>query len=119
MAQRFAVALFESRGIAEDACNRLKTEGVPGDDIALAVLREIGPTPSTMAPELDALSVDPLVWGDVHRNFARFVRNGETAVFVRAASEEAARFALDALRQYAPVGLDVFLADQRAPLPPR
>jgi hypothetical protein len=29
MAQRIVIGLFESEGIAEDACNRLKTEGVP------------------------------------------------------------------------------------------
>jgi hypothetical protein len=42
MESRIVVGLFESEGIAEDACNRLKTEGVPTSDIFLKVLREIG-----------------------------------------------------------------------------
>ena len=108
MSSRFAVALFQSRGIAADACNRLRTEGVPDADIALDVLRRIGPLPATMSPELEALAIDPLVLGDVRDSFARFVRNGETAVFVQADSEEAADFALEILRHYAPIAVDVF-----------
>jgi len=33
MEPRLVVGLFHSRGIAEDARNRLKTEGVPGSEI--------------------------------------------------------------------------------------
>jgi hypothetical protein len=114
MSSRFAVALFQSRGIAEDACNRLRAEGVPDADIALELLRRIGPVPPTMSPELEALSIDPLVWGDVRNSFARFVKNGETAVFVEADSEEAADFALEILRHYAPIAVDVFAGEARA-----
>ena len=113
MPSRFAVALFHSRGIAEDACNRLRTEGVPDADIALDMMRRIGPVPPTMSPELEALTIDPLVWGDVRHSFARFVKNGETAVFVQADSEEAADFALEILRHYAPIAVDVFAGDER------
>jgi hypothetical protein len=113
MSSRFAVALFHSRGIAEDACNRLRTEGVPDADIALDVLRRAGPVPPTMSPELEALSIDPMVWGDVRNSFVRFVKNGETAVFVQADTEEAADFALEILRHYAPVAIDVFAAEER------
>jgi hypothetical protein len=44
-------------------------------------------------PEIEALSVDPLTFGNVRETFARFVRNGETVVCVRAASDEEAEFA--------------------------
>lgn len=114
MSSRFAVALYQSRGIAEDACNRLRTEGVPDAEIALSVLRDLGPVPATMSPELEALSIDPLVWGDVRNTFARFVRNGETAVFVQAGSEEEADFALEIMRHYAPLAVDVFAAEDCA-----
>jgi hypothetical protein len=103
---RYVVALFQSSGIAEDARNRLKTEGVPRRDIALEVLKPTGPIPPTVAAELEALSVDPLVWGNVRETFANFIRNGETAVLVRVASEERVEFAADTLRQYAPIALD-------------
>lgn len=105
-APRHVVALFQSSGIAEDARNRLKTEGVPGSEIALEVLKPRGPIPPTVADELEALSVDPLVWGKVRETFASFIRNGETAVLVRAVTDEQVEFAADTLRQYAPIGLD-------------
>lgn len=113
MSSRFAVALFQSRGIAEDACNRLRSEGVPEAEIGLEALRRAGPVPPTMSPELEALTIDPLVWGDVRNSFAQFVRNGETAVFVRAKSEEEADFALEIMRHYAPVAVDVFAGAQQ------
>ena len=40
---KFVVALFESKGIAEDACNRLRIEGTPDGDISLVLLRETAP----------------------------------------------------------------------------
>ena len=103
---QFVVALFQSSGIAEDARNRLKTEGVPGSEIALKVLKPTGTIPPTVADELEALSVDPLVWGNVGETFATFIRNGETAVLVRAGTDEQVEFAADTLRQYAPTALD-------------
>ena len=84
---RMVVGLFHSHGIAEDARNRLKTEGVPASEVALRVLEPIGAVPPTMEPELEALSVDPLVFGNVRDTFAGFIRNGETAVFARAATD--------------------------------
>ncbi|MBV8521409.1 MAG: hypothetical protein JOY71_04650, partial [Acetobacteraceae bacterium] len=104
---RCVVALFRSSGIAEDARNRLKTEGVPGNEIALKILKPTGPIPPTVADELEALAVDPLVWGNVRDTFATFIRNGETAVLVRAATDEQVKFAADTLRQFTPIALDI------------
>ena len=103
---RYVVALFRSSGIAEDARNRLKTEGVPAREIGLKVVKPTGPIPPTVADELEALSVDPLVWGNVRETFASSIRNGETAVLVRVVTDEQVEFAADTLRQYAPIGLD-------------
>ncbi len=71
MAVKFVVGLFPSKGIAEDSCNRLRTEGVPAQDIALLVLRQTAPTREveTVADELEALAVDPLVIGNTRDTF--------------------------------------------------
>jgi len=107
MNPRLVVGLFRSSGIAEDARNRLKTEGVAGSEVALRVLRPTAPLHPTAEPELEALSVDPLIFGNVQETFARFIRNGETVVFVRAADDQEAEFAADTLRQYDPITINV------------
>lgn len=116
MAVKFVVGLFESKGIAEDAVNRLRSEGVPRSEISLRLLRETAPLPSTVEPVVDALSVDPLVVGDVRDTFAPFIRNGETVVFVRAYSEADADLAIDTIRQYAPLRIRVLAAGEGAAL---
>lgn len=107
MAATFVVGLFQSKGIAEDACNRLKTEGMPSRNVALQVLHELAPTPDVVTPELAALAIDPIVFGDVRKTYAPFVRNGETAVFVRTHDESEIDLAVDTIRQYAPLNIRV------------
>jgi hypothetical protein len=111
MAVKFVVALFESKGIAEDACNRMRTEGVPPADISLMLLRETAPLAATEAP-----SPDPLLLDDVRHRFAEFIRNGETAVFVCTHSEAEIDTAVDTLRQYAPLRIRVAAAGDGAPI---
>ena len=108
MTSRIVVGLFESEGIAEDARNRLETEGVPASDIFLKVLKEIGPIPSTMEPELDAGFLGPVILGNFRESFATYIRNGETLVCVRAPTDERVELAVDTLKQYAPVEVKVF-----------
>jgi hypothetical protein len=84
---KFVVGLFESKGIAEDAINRLRYEGVPDGNIFPMLIHETAPLPAAVSPAVEALSLDPLVVGNVRDTFAPFIRNGETAVFVRAESE--------------------------------
>ena len=115
MAVKFVVGLFESRGIAEDACNRLRTEGVPAQHISLLMLRETAPTPETVKAELDALSVDPLVVGNVRETFAPYIRNGETMIFVRAHSADEAELAVGTIRQYAPMRIQLAWAEEGMP----
>jgi hypothetical protein len=107
MESRLVVALFRSSGIAEDARNRLKTEGVPATEIAVTVLNPTAPVLPTAAPELEALSVDPLIFGNVRETFAKFIRNGETVVFVRVVTDEAAELAAETLRQYSPIAIEL------------
>jgi hypothetical protein len=115
-AQKFVVGLFESKGIAEDACNRLRTEGFAADDISLLVMWETAPLPAAMEPEIAALEIDPLVVGDVRESYAPFIRNGETAVFVRTQSEDRVDAAVDTIRQYSPMRIKVVAAGEGAPI---
>ena len=116
MAVKFVAGLFPSKGIAEDSCNRLRTEGVPAQDIALVVLRRTAPVQEveTVADELEALAVDPLVIGNTSESFAPYVRNGETAVFVRAHSEADVELAAGTIRQYAPIRIEVGWVEEGA-----
>jgi hypothetical protein len=116
MALKFVVGLFESKGIAEDAINRLRHEGVPTGNIFPMVIHEIAPSPAAVSPAIEALSVDPLVVGDVRGTFAPFIRNGETAVFVRATSEDEVDLAVATIQQYAPIRIRVVASSEGAPL---
>jgi hypothetical protein len=107
MAPRIVVGLFESEGIAEDARNRLKTEGVPASDIFLKVLKEIGPIPSTMEPELEAGFLGPVILGNLRDSFAHYIRNGETLICVQTLTDERVELAVDTLKQYAPLEVKV------------
>ena len=72
----------------------------------MRILKPTAPLHPTVEPELEALSVDPLTVGNVQETFARFIRNGETVVFVLAASDQEAEFATDSLRQYDPITIN-------------
>ena len=116
MALKFVVGLFESKGIAEDACNRLRTVDFPAADISLLLLRETAPLPAAAQPAAEALSVDPLVVGDVRESFAPYIRNGDTALFVRAHTEDDVDAAVDTIRQYAPRRIKVIAAGDGTPI---
>ncbi len=107
MAERIVVGLYESKGYAQDAFNRLHTEGVPRADMSLVVLCDVAPIPALAQAELAALSVSPLVLGDVEKTFARFIKNGETAVLVNAASATDIEFLTDILGLYDPLAIEV------------
>jgi hypothetical protein len=113
MTASLIVGLFHSSGIAEDAVHRLITEGVAPHNVAHRVLKEAGPIPPTLEPELAALEVDLMVLGDVRNGFARYIHNGETAVFVQAVTDEQVEFATDILKLFLPITIEVL------PLPER
>ena len=118
-APRFVIGLFYSSGIAEDAVHRLITEGVSPSEIARRVLKEVGPIPPTSGPELAALDVDPLVVGSARESFAQYIRNGETAVFVRALTDEQVEFAAEVIKQYVPITIEVVPLSKRPAGPGR
>jgi len=107
MATRLVIGLFHSGGIALDAVHRLVTEGVAPQEIARRVLKEAAPVPRTVEAELAALDVDPLVLGNARQSFARYIRNGETAVFVRAQTDGQVEFATAILKLYLPIATEV------------
>lgn len=108
MAAEIVVGLFESEGLARDARNRLHTEGVSLSEMSIVVLHEIAsPPPASTQAELAALSVDPLVLGDVEETFASYVKNGETAVLVEAATPADAQFASQIMKLYDPLAIEV------------
>jgi len=110
---RLVIGLYQSSVIAEDAVHRLITEGVAARDIAHRVLKEAGPIPPVLQPELAALDVDPLVIGNARQNFVRLIRNGETAVFVRALNDEQVEFASGVLKLYLPIRIEVVPISER------
>ncbi len=107
MGPRIVVGVFESKGIAEDACNRLKTEGVAAADIVLKVLKEIGPVPETMEPELEAGFLGPFILGNFRDSFAHYIRNGETLVCVQAPTDALVETAAAVLKLYTPIEVKV------------
>jgi hypothetical protein len=113
MAVEFIIGLFHSRGIAEDACNRLRTEGVPDRHVALRLLRETA-APEVVEGELAALTVDPMIWGDVRANYVDYISNGETAVIVRTETDLEAEVATDVLKMFEPMVVELFDV-QKAP----
>jgi hypothetical protein len=84
--QTTVVGLFRARGQAENARNRLKTEGVSEDRIGLKVLKETAPVPPATQLELDTLSsLDPFfaILGVLRHDYVTHIRNGETALMIR------------------------------------
>ena len=108
MATQVVVALYESKGYAQDARNRLHTEGVSEDNYAHTQLKEIDLVASTSKAGLAVLSIDALVFGNIRDRFAKFIGNGETAVLVRAESDADATYASDVLRLFTPIAIEVF-----------
>lgn len=112
MAARLVIGLFPSSGIALDAYHRLHTEGFPKSRLAHRVIREIGPLPQSVEAELEALQVDPMVLGDARHTFARYIHNGETAVFVQAEDDDEAQSAADILALYDPLAVETAISDR-------
>ncbi|HEX3883708.1 MAG TPA: hypothetical protein VHW66_13690 [Stellaceae bacterium] len=109
MAEEIIVGLFESKGIAEDACNRLRTEGVPDGHVALKVLHDIAPVPQAVEAELAALTVDPMIWGNVRDTYVSYIKNGETVVLVGAVDPDEAELAINVLSMFEPLVVEALV----------
>jgi hypothetical protein len=115
VAARLVVGLFPASGVALDAYHRLHTEGFPENRLAHRVLKEVGPPPMSVRAELQMLQIDPMVLGDAVHTFARFIHNGETAVFVQADTDEEATAAADILTLYAPLAVETLISGRAGP----
>ena len=111
MAARLVVGLFPASGVALDAYHRLHIEGFPQSRLAHRVLKETGPVLPTVEAELQALQIDPMVLGDARNTFARFIHNGETAVFVEVDDDGEAQSAADILALYTPLAIETLISD--------
>jgi hypothetical protein len=110
MAGRFVVGLFSGYGLALDAYHRLHTEGFPETRLAYQILVEGGPVPPTVGVEVPLLQIDPTVLEDVVRDFAPYLRSGETAVFVQVEDDEA-EAATGILMLYTPLAVETLISD--------
>jgi hypothetical protein len=115
VAARLVVGLFPASGVALDAYHRLHTEGFPENRLAHRVLKEVGPPPMSVQAELQMLQIDPMVLGDAQHTFARFIHNGETAVFVQVDTDEEAVAAADILTLYAPLAIETLIGGRGGP----
>jgi len=103
------VGLFRARGQAENARNRVKTEGVSEDRMTLKVLKETAPVPPATQLELDTLTtLDPFfaILGSLRHEYVSYIRNGETVLTIQGVTgddvEDVARF----LRFFDPLRVD-------------
>ncbi len=110
VAAKLVVGLFPASGVALDAYHRLHTEGFPESRLAHRVLKEVGPPPASVQAELQALQIDPMVLGDARHTFARFIHNGETAVFVQVEGDDEARSAADIMKIYSPLAVETVVS---------
>jgi hypothetical protein len=104
------VGLFRARGQAENARNRLKTEGVSEDRIVLKVLKETAPVPPATQLELDTLStLDPFfaILGALGHEYVSYIRNGETALMVHGLTGDEVEDVARILRFFEPLRVDV------------
>jgi len=120
MTAQMVVGLYESKGYAQDARNRLHTEGMPLSDMALVVIHDAAPVPEAVREEeLAALAVSPLILGEVEKTFASYLKNGETAVMVQVATPEDVEFVTDIMVLYDPLAIEVMAIDVLAMRRPR
>jgi len=104
------VGLFRALGEAENARNRLKTEGVSEDRIVLKLLKETAPVPPETQLELYTMSsLDPLfaILGALGHEYVRYIRNGETALMVQGVSPDAVGDVAEILQFFGPLRVDV------------
>lgn len=106
--KRKIVALFSSKGEAENAQHRLISEGAAARTVTLQVLKEIGPVPDSMDPEWTFLKLDPFFWflGNLKEDYAQYIRNGETALSVEVRSDDEAEEVISILEAFQPIRVD-------------
>jgi hypothetical protein len=102
------VALYESKGEADNARHRLVSEGINEGDIGERVLHEVGPLPLTMEPEIVTMNADPFdnLFFDIRKSYEAYIKNGETALAVMVPDDEQAEAVESIMMMFEPVRVD-------------
>lgn len=112
MPEQTVIAVFAASGTAEDARNRLRTEGYAEADVEFRELAAIGPVPPTLAPESD--TIDPALSTAVPEDELRQLHYREAAVAVRVREDGEAQDAATLLRLYAPLRVEILTPAEEA-----
>jgi hypothetical protein len=107
--ERTVVGLFRTSGAADNARNRLKTEGYSEDRIALKVLKETAPARTAIPEELETMSLAPLfsIPGELQELYRSSIRNGETLLTVSGLSNNDVDDIARILQFFDPLRIDV------------
>jgi hypothetical protein len=106
MPDQVVIGVYPTLGDAEDVRTRLVYEGVPAADIAIKVLRKVEEKPDTLAPKREENFIDWIFGTDLPEKYMNLIRNGETAICVRARTAGEAEIATNTMRQFAPLDVD-------------
>ena len=107
--EKTVVGLFRTSGSADNARNRLKTEGFSEDRIMLRVLKETAPARTAIPEELATESLNPFfaVLGDLVQPYVSYIRNGETVLLVRGLADNDAEDVARILQFFDPLRVDL------------
>ena len=107
--EKTVVGLFRTSGSADNARNRLKTEGFSEDRMTLKVLKETAPARSAIPEELDTESLNPFfaILGDLVQPYVSYIRNGETVLLVRGLAGNDAEDVARILQFFDPLRVDL------------
>jgi hypothetical protein len=119
MAEKIVVGVFSALGEATNARHRLEYEGVPAADIAVRVLKETEKRPESLAPGGVEGPFDWLFGTDLPGRYVDIIHNGETALAVRARSDEEAEVRRDIVGLFQPLRVEVIEVPQAETLAPR
>jgi hypothetical protein len=107
--ERTVVGLFRTSGAADNARNRLKTEGYSENRIALKVLKETAPARTAIPEELETMSLAPVfsIPGELHQLYLSTIRNGETVLTVGGLNNDGVEDVERILQFFEPLRIDV------------
>ena len=107
--EKTVIGLFRTSGSADNARNRLKTEGFSEDRIMLKVLKETAPARTAIPEELATESLNPFVaiLGDLLQPYVSYIRNGETVLLVRGLANNDAEDVARILQFFDPLRVDL------------
>ena len=110
-----AVALYRGLGTAQDARHRLIQQGIAERDIEIRVLARDAVLPPEATPQTMVSFVDWMFGNDLTTRYGIYVRNGETALFVRSPTEAQLTDIVETMRHYDPLHIERVTMPEGAP----